>query len=480
MMDIKFGTDGWRAVIGEGFNQENVNRVAVAVARYLASDDELPSKSPVLIGYDTRRYSAGMARMIGRILQHEGIEAYVSEAPVPTPAVAEAVVRLGYAAGLVVTASHNPSNFNGIKFKPWFGGSASSETTAAIERFMPDHSVVLPSGRRGIKSPGKVNLLHGYLAYLGRHIDFGEISKYPGKVVIEPMYGATQGLASMVVGLADVSVRELHRIRRPGLGGMSPEPIPPNIDQLQELVAKLSEKLSKAGGSAIGLAFDGDGDRIGAVDESGQFVNSHQIFAVLLDYMAGDLGLKGKVLKTVSTSSLVDAVAASYGLSVETTPVGFKYLCEGIRNGNVLIAGEESGGIHIQGTIPERDGVMCGLKLLEMLARRGDTLEGSLRRLRDKFGVYEYGRKDLHLRSEMADKVREHVALWEPTRLAGKSVSERVTIDGLKLVMDDGSWLMVRPSGTEPVLRVYSEAHSVADVEALISEGISALPSGSV
>lgn len=475
---IRFGTDGWRAVIGEDFNENNVNRVATGIARYLLDGPSADNNrvAPVLIGYDTRQMSAKMARLCGRVFAAHGLESAISVRPVTTPTVAEAVSRAGYSAGVVITASHNPYNFNGIKFKPWYGGSASEEITGRIEAGIPDLPTVPAGGRTAAKLMSRIDLLNGYLAYLGKHIDFTALSRFSGTVVLDSMYGASQEVGTLIIGLSHLKAREIHRFGRRDRT-LAPEPIPPHTMALSKRVVQMYRK-QRGEGRILGIALDGDGDRIGAVAEDGSFVNSHQIFALLLDYLAGDLGIRGRVLKTVSTSSLIDKISAHYGLDLEVNPVGFKYLCPGILEGGVVMAGEESGGLYLHGTVPERDGIMAGLKLIEMLSMRQMNLGEALNDLSSRFGRLHYGRKDLHLTDEGALLVRKHAQDWAPGTLGGLPVEDRIRIDGLKQVTAEGSWLMVRPSGTEPVVRIYAEAQSAEAVDQLLHEGISALPAG--
>ncbi|WP_324718154.1 phosphoglucomutase/phosphomannomutase family protein [Carboxydochorda subterranea] len=469
---IRFGTDGWREVIADGYTFERVRIVAAAIARYLRETGT--AARGVAVGYDARFLSDRFARAVAEVLAGAGIPVWLSTRQVPTPALAVAVVQRHLGGGVMITASHNPPEFNGVKFKPPYGGSATEAITRPVEAWANE---MLVSGQgverlaldraieQGLVRP--FDPVEPYLERILTLVDTQAIARAGLAVVTDPMHGAARGVLAQALRRA--GCRTVHAIREeanPGFGGVNPEPIEANLEALQQSVRALGS------GVHAGFAVDGDGDRIGMVDETGRFVNAHQIFALLLMHLVEHRGLRGEVVKTVSTTSMVDQLASRYGLPLVETPVGFKYVCARMLEADVLIGGEESGGIGVRGHIPERDGIVSALLMAELMAGTGRTARQLVEWLEGRVGPHRYGRLDLHL-EETADlgAVRRHVSEWQPDVVAGTPVVEAKRTDGLKLLLQDGSWVMLRASGTEPLVRIYAEAPDDRRVRALLEAG---------
>ena len=467
---IRFGTDGWREVIADGFTFDRVRVVAAAMARYLHQQG-LASRG-VGVGYDGRFLSGRFARAVAEVLAGAGIPVLLARRETPTPALAAAVVERGLGGGIVVTASHNPPEFNGLKFKPPYGGSATEAITAPIEReanaILQEQGAEIP--RRPLEdaiAAGLVEWMDPIEPYLRRIlslVDVEAIARADLAVAVDPMHGAARGV--LAEALRRAGVRRLGAVREeanPGFGGLNPEPIEPNLGPLKAFV--------RDGGWQAGFAVDGDGDRIGMVDETGGFVNAHQIFSLVLMHLVEHRGLKGEVVKTVSTTSMIDRLAQRYGLPLVETPVGFKYVCARMLEGDVLVGGEESGGIGIRGHIPERDGILSALIMAELMATTRLPVSGLLQELVRRVGPHLYGRLDLHFDESRRQALVQRLAGHAPDRIADVPVKEVKRVDGFKFVLEDGSWLMVRPSGTEPLVRVYAEADRPERLDALLGTG---------
>lgn len=459
-MGIQFGTDGWRAVIGRDFTPENVAQVAQGFSNIYPSLPE--AGRPVYVGYDRRRQSCESAENIARVLLGNGIAVRLSSQYCPTPCVSWLVKTGQGAAGVMVTASHNPPEWNGIKFKESYGGAASSDFLAPIEK------AIAANQERG-KAPGKGSMKtsafshfdpHGaYLDNLASLVDREAIRKSGLKVLCDPMYGAGAGFLEKLLGK---QVTAIHTAADPDFGGLHPEPIRPYVDEALRTMA--------GGGYDLCLITDGDADRIGAADERGTFVSSHEIFALLLKHLVETRRMTGKVLKSISTTVMIDRLCAGYGLPMETTPIGFKHLSPAMKEAGVLIGGEESGGIGMPHHICERDGLYCGLLLLEMTALRGQSLGTLKNELQKEVGPCFYKRIDWKLSPDRIGEVKRRLAAWEPAALAGKKIRKKTLIDGTHFTLEDESWLLIRSSGTEPLLRTYAEAPSERQVELLLGE----------
>jgi phosphomannomutase len=462
MLDkIKFGTDGWRGVIAEDFTFANVQRVAEAIAQYVCAEGD-PAKG-LVVGYDTRFLSAEFARLASEVVAAAGIPVTLADRATPTPAVSYAVVARQTAGAIIITASHNPYRWNGVKFKAPYGGSAAPSIMRRIEIHLHrlDRSGIRPRKWRPA-SIQTVDLVDPYLERLKGFVDLNRIRSSGRRFVIDPMYGAARGCLARLFDEAGISYREIHGEPNPLFPGLNPEPIEPHIEQLRQAVLE--------GGYDAGFATDGDADRVGAVDRNGAFIDSHKIFSILLKHLAEDLGLRGEVVKTFSTTEMVTKLARKHGLPLHVTPIGFKYICELMLTRDVLIGGEESGGIAIKGHLPERDGVLNSLLLAEVMADRARTLGQLIQELTQEFGPHFYGRVDLEIEKDVAQRIVRLVGQKKIKRIAGLKVTSVDGLDGAKMRFGDSAWLLVRASGTENVLRLYAEAPSPEQVRALLAE----------
>jgi alpha-D-glucose phosphate-specific phosphoglucomutase len=463
MTRIQFGTDGWRGVVNDDFTLDNVRVVAQAIAEYVKSLS-FP-KRELAVGYDGRALSPESAAAIAEVLAGNGIKALLSDGLVPTPALVYAIKHHQLAGGVMITASHNPPRFNGVKFKPFYAGSADDKVTEAIEGFLwkgTPRTVPLEEAKR----KGVVRLENLWAAYennLKSYVDLRTIGNSRLKVIADPMHGTQGRLLERILAGSSCEVKTIHAHPDPAFGGLSPEPIPPHIEGLQKAV--LDEQ------AAVGLAADADGDRIGAVNSRGEFVTPHQILAMLLLHLYNNRGWKGLVVKTMTTSALVRKVAEDLGLPWKETPVGFKYICEIMRNEDVLIGGEESGGISYKNYFPERDGALSGLLLLELMATQGKKLEDIMGEIDARYGTFRYGRTDIEYPDTSKAKLFDGLQRNPPDQIDGQKVVEVDARDGVKLILDNEDWLMLRTSGTEPIVRIYAEAKSFDGVRKLLSAG---------
>jgi len=465
---IKFGTDGWRAVIGDDFTFANVRRVAAAITEYVREEGE--TARGLVIGYDTRFLSPDCARLSAEVAAGAGIPVVVAAQPTPTPAVSYAVVSRRTAGAIMVTASHNPYQWNGLKFKASYGGSAAPEIIRAIEKRL--RRLDRSTGRARKVRPAAIetaDLITPYLERLKSLVRLDRVRASGRRFVIDPMYGAGRGCLAKLFAEAGISYREIHGEHNPLFPGLSPEPIEPHVGGLRQAVLE--------SGFDAGLATDGDADRLGAIDGDGSFIDSHQIFSILLKHLAEDLKLSGEVVKTFSTTQLVDKLARKYGFPLHITPIGFKYICELMLKRQVLIGGEESGGIGVQGHLPERDGILNSLLLAEVMADKNCTLGELVEDLRREFGPHYYGRVDLEIPREAVERVFSHLRHRRSKQIAGLEVTGVDELDGFKTFFGDSAWLLVRGSGTENLLRLYAEAPSREQVKALL-DAMTALAQG--
>jgi len=470
-MSIRFGTDGWRAVISDTFTFNNLRLVTQAVADYVRDEGGNGREPEVVIGFDTRFLSDRYATEVARVMAGNGIVAWLTRADAPTPAISYSVVDKKAAAGIMITASHNPPRYNGLKLKAAYGGAASPQQALRIERYLEeaeaqargpnimDYQRALEQGLIRRFDPA-----WAYYEHLGKLIDLDIISKGELRIVADAMYGSGRGCIAEMLSRTRSHVYEIRGDLNPGFGGIHPEPI---AKYLNALVAALH-----AHHADVGLATDGDADRIGAMDAQGNFVDPHHIFALALRYLVEKRGWTGLIIKTVSTTMMIDRLAARYGLPLKETPVGFNHIADYMLQNDVLIGGEESGGIGIKGHIPEGDGVLMGLLLLEIIADAGVPLQELIADIQQEVGPTCYLRTDLRLRhpvnkGEMVARLSENA----PASIGGQTVHQVDTLDGVKYRLEDDSWLLIRPSGTEPVLRVYAEAPHEKGVKALLGYG---------
>lgn len=463
---IKFGTDGWRAVIAKEFTFDNVARVAQALADVWSREfaGELATR-PVMVGFDTRFLSRQFARAAAEVMAANGFRVILSDRACSSPAISWSVKEQGAIGAIMLTASHNPPEYNGFKIKAHYGGSATPELTHRIEEALQGVRAPRPYGGEPLET---FDPRAGYYAQLERMVDTGAIARADLSVLHDPMYGAGSGYLRTILEAAGMALTELHGEANPGFGGTNPEPIAPNLSEL----AAATRDTAQAHHLAVGLAVDGDADRVGAVDATGEFVNSHQILSLILQHLVEEKGWSGGVIRTFSTSRMVEKMAKEYGLPLFETPIGFKYICDLMISQDILLGGEESGGIGIKNHIPERDGILCSLLLLEIMAKRQATLGELIARLEEKYGPHKYDRIDLHLADNAAkDRALASLKAQPPASFAGQSVAGLETLDGVKFNFGDGAWLLFRASGTEPLLRIYAEAPSHDQVRGLLEAG---------
>jgi phosphomannomutase len=448
MSSIKFGTDGWRGVIAEDFTFANARTAAQGIARYVVRCED--ARKGVVIGYDHRFASDEIAGAAAEVVSATGTPVFLTDKPCPTPAVSLLVRQRGAAGGLMITASHNPYQWNGIKYKASYGSSALPSIVAQIEKDLdvvqeenvpplpPQKSLIQPLEPRA-----------PYIDTLEKLVDWKRLKSAKLRFVFDPMHGSATGLLPELFRRNGIVCDEIRGARDPRFGGVHPEPIEPHIEALRRAV--LARKFD------AGLCADGDGDRIGAIDRDGAFINPHQILALLVWHLAGTRNLPGDIAKTFSVTKLIDKLAAKFGRKLHETPIGFKYICELMLEQNILIGGEESGGIGTNLYIPERDATVSALFLTELMAWHGKSLGELLAVLTAEFGEYHYGRVDLDLKPGQKEKAIAHFSDAKLTSVLNLPVVRREDMDGIKLYLGEVGWVMVRASGTENLLRVYCE-----------------------
>jgi len=473
-MPIQFGTDGWRAIISDEFTFANVRHVAKAIADYVLETSE-GRTATVAVGFDTRFLSDRYALEVSRILADEGIQVYLSRSDCPTPALAYAIRQLGTSGGVMVTASHNPPRYNGIKFKGYHAGPAMPHEARRIEAILERN---LANGwTPAFKDWALSDLDHpypritrfdpmpAYLTHVHTLVDMPAIRTSGLRVVVDPMYGAGRGYTAAILKEAGCEVVQLHGEMNPGFGGIHPEPIERNLGDLRSTM--------RGGHYDIGLATDGDADRIGAVDAQGDFVDPHRIFSLILRHLVEERKASGAVVKTVSTTQLLNKLSQHYNLPLHETPVGFNHICALMLQNDVLMGGEESGGMTIKGHVPDGDGILMGLLLVELLAYQRKPLHEIIVELMQEFGEFHYGRNDVHTGAFDKKALTRQLTEEAPQRILHHAVLQVNNSDGVKYLLDDDSWLLIRPSGTEPVLRIYAEARNREEVPQLLACGAS-------
>jgi phosphoglucomutase len=455
---IKFGTSGWRAVMAEDFTFANVRRAVTGIARYVASVK--PQGASVIVGRDPRFLGETFVAMAAEILGAHGVTPRVIPEPAPTPAIAWAVSRTKSDGAINFTASHNPPEYNGIKFSTSDGAPALPEVTGKIEAEIASLDGA-DAGARSASSatkPEQLEVAADYLARLSEVIDLAVIKKAGVRVAYDPLWGAARGYPDHLLRRAGIEVVTIHDFRDVLFGGHAPEPDDHLLSDLRAAMKKSDAHL--------GISTDGDADRFGILDRDGAFISPNYIIALLFDYLVETRGWRNGVAKSVATTNLVNALAEHHKVPLYETPVGFKYIGELIDQDKIAIGGEESAGLSIRHHVPEKDGVLAGLLCCEMVARRGRTLRQQLDDLFVKVGSFYPRRENFRLTPEVKAKFTSKVEA-DPRELGGRRVREVVRTDGLKLIFDDGSWVCYRLSGTEPVVRVYSEARSPEDLEKL-------------
>jgi phosphomannomutase len=453
---IKFGTDGWRAVIAEQFTFENVRRVARAIACYCVSQKKNPG---IVIGYDTRFLSDVFAEIVAEQLRDAGAKVILSDGVISTPALSSGVVSEKAFGGVMISASHNPPEFNGIKFKTAEGGSSPETVTREFEKNLNEADKFRKPGgtlqRKDLKTP--------YWNRLRSSVDLSIIRKSRTAVIADPMHGAGIGYLSSLLKSTGCRVQEIHGTPDPLFGGLHPEPIEQYLKDLKAAVRSSSV--------AAGLATDGDADRIGVVDDRGRYLTPHQVFPLLLYYLCEYKGLRGKVVQAISLGYLSERIAREYGLPFEETPVGFKYIAERISNEKILMGGEESGGYGYGSYLPERDGILNSLMIIEMLSATAKPLSALVAEMEKKFGKSAYLRTDFKNPGIPKDEFVTALKTRIPVKIAGLRVRQVKDYDGIEFILEDDSWLLLRPSGTEPIIRVYAESEKVVRTEQIIAWG---------
>lgn len=478
-MPIHFGTDGWRAVISDTFTFDNLRILAQAIADAVASDHwdksgnggSKPDPRKIVVGFDTRFLSDRFAGEVARVLAANGFTVWLAQSDAPTPAISFAVKNLHAIAGVMITASHNAPRYNGVKLKAAFGGSALPDQCHRVEVYISDNeqrargpNLMDYHQARASNLIQKFNPLPAYLDHLRTLINTDLIAENPQRFVVDSMYGAGRGVIKSFLQGTGCDIAEVRAEMNPGFGGIHPEPLATNLGALATAIG--------SGMGNFGLATDGDADRIGAMDERGAFVDPHKIMSLALKYLVERRGLTGAVVRTVSTTRMIDRLASKYGLKLIETPVGFNHIADYMLREDVLIGGEESGGISFKGHIPEGDGPIMGLLLTEIIAVSGKPLADLVDELLADVGPAIYKRVDLRLsrpvaKAEMTDLLTKNA----PAQIAGTRVAEVSQRDGIKYIMLDDSWLLIRPSGTEPVLRVYAEGRTHEMIEGLLGFG---------
>jgi phosphomannomutase len=468
-LPIKFGTDGWRGVIADDFTFANVRIAAAAIANYILHNED-PAKS-ICIGYDTRFGSAAFARTVAEVAAAAGIPVQLASGITPTPALSYAVRQLGAAGGVMITSSHNPFQWNGVKYKASYGGSGSPSIMAKIESYLgqPLRQAAIPApiAEEDFNSP--------YIEAIKRFADLDAIARSGQRFAIDAMYGAGAGVLAGIFRPLGIDFVEIRADHDPLFPGINPEPIEPHVRALQETV--VAEKCQ------AGLVTDGDADRLGAVDEHGNFVDPHKIFSILLRWVLERKGWKGGVTRAFNTTKMLDRIASKHGQPLYEHGIGFKYVCDLMLEHDILMGGEESGGIGIKRHLPERDGLLNCLLLANVMADEQKTLGQLVADLQQEYGEHHYGRIDLHIPDDIKNAAiaRARTVREGATDFDGMRVLRIETLDGIKFFLDNPeaeskpnaaeTWLLLRASGTEPLMRIYCESVSLDSVKRLLEAG---------
>ena len=472
MSAIKFGTDGWRAVIAEDFTFENVARVAQATADFWKSEvrsqksEIFGRELKVVVGYDRRFFSDRFAQTSAEVFAGNDFQVVLTPEPTPTPSVSFAVKHLHAVGGVMLTASHNPPIFNGFKLKSFYGGSSDSETCKTVESFLDRYPVKSKPLADAIKS-GQIKISDvrpAHYAALKKLVDFKLIAKSKLRFAHDALFGVGAGCFEQLLAGTTCKVTTLNGAHDVLFGGINPEPIEKNYAR--------SQKFLRTHPHDICLVTDGDADRVGGMDGRGNYLSTHQLICLLLHHFFINRKQTGRVVKALTTTSMVDKMCAAFNLPLVETGVGFKYVCAEMLKGGVLLGAEESGGIGFPNHIPERDGIAAGLMLLELLATEKISVNKMLAKLEKQFGPHRYGRIDTHFPLEKRGALMEFLQKNPPARLLRSPLAGMKTFDGVKFVAEDSSWLMLRGSGTEPILRIYAEAKTDADAHKLLKLGV--------
>jgi alpha-D-glucose phosphate-specific phosphoglucomutase len=465
---IRFGTDGWRGIIAEDFTFDNVRLCAQAVAEYLGQNRL--GEQGLVIGYDTRFASDHFAAAAAEVLAGNNVRVRLCLRPTPTPVVSFAVLATKSAGAIVITASHNPGSWNGFKYRSQDGASAPEEVTAQIQRNVAS----LARQKTRIKKvaldkalkKGLVDYLDpcpAYLGHLARFVDIEHLRRQEISIVVDSMYGAGIGYFKKVLGDGKLEVTEINAEVNPSFPHIQPEPIARNLTKLSRLVVERK--------ADVGLATDGDADRIGVIDETGQFLTQHQVFALLCLYLLEVRGQRGALVKTLTSTTMVSLLGKLFGVPVYETPVGFKYVAPLMLKTNAVIGGEESGGYGFRDHVPERDAILAGLYFLDFMAKTQKAPSELLRYLYSKVGPHYYDRRDFHVSAAKRQTIRQRLGSSLPDTIAGSEVTKVDTTDGFRFFLGDESWLLIRFSGTEPLVRIYAEAETLERARVLLEEG---------
>ena len=458
---IKFGTDGWRAVIAREYTFANLERVAQAYADYLSGNAAITASPFVVVGYDRRFLSQEFSERAAEVFAGNGIRVSRFNEAVPTPLVSWAVKELRTDGGVVITASHNPADFNGFKIKAPWGGSAAPETTAAVEKLVdanPPRRTAVPDNHEIL-----IPVVENYRKQIASYIDLNRLKNADGRVIVDPMHGAGGNWVESFLSGSKLNVETIRGNRDPLFGGVNPEPIDSNLGALKQRVIET--------GALLGLATDGDADRVGAVNERGETMTMHDVVPLILLHLVRNRNMSGGIVRTFSQSVLLKRIASAHNLKLHETAIGFKYIADLMLNDDILIGAEESGGIGVKNHIPERDGILNSLLFLEAVITAGKPPSEMLRDLHDEFGEFQFRRRDLRVETLRGRELIEQLATATPEIFAGYLVTGVETVDGTKLLFDDESWILFRQSGTEPMLRIYSEATSVGKANSLLDAG---------
>ena len=451
MTDIRFGTDGWRALIADEFTFANVSRCALGLSNHLKAQGT--ADRGLVVGFDTRFLSAEFAATVAGVCASQGIRVFLADRPAPTPVLSYNVLHRQTGGAAIITASHNPANWNGFKFKPEYAGSAPQNITDLLETEIRRVEAVNAATIEAGHASGLVeefNPAPPYLAAVGKLVDLSSIKSAGFRVVVDSMYGAGAGYLRELLAGGRTTVEEIHGYRNPAFPGMDqPEPIAQNLG---ELTARVTEQAA-----TVGIALDGDADRVGVIDEEGRFITTLNVFSVLALYLMEEKGQRGAIVKGVTASKALNKMGELFGVAVHETPVGFKHMGPLMGELDAVMAGEESGGYAFRGHIPERDGVLSGLFVLEYMAKTGRSPAQLVERLFDRVGPHYYRRRDVEFRSDSRAAIQEKVNNPDLDRIGEFEVLESDAIDGRRLHFEHG-WLATRFSGTEPLLRIYAEA----------------------
>lgn len=467
---LRFGTDGWRGIIGRNFTLRNVERITQAYADYLIQKnghnlnnklvaDSFQIPAAVVVGYDHRRLSSEAAAKAVAVLAGNRIPVLRFDEPIPTPVVSWSVKRTHAAGGIIITASHNPPEYNGLKIKSPEGRSAPQEITESIESFVDKNPIKFRLDSKNSREMLR-ECTESYRQQIENLVDLERIRKSKASVIIDSMHGTGGGWIESFLKNGRLSVETIRAEADTNFGGTNPEPIERNLGELQSKV--------KQSNSLIGLATDGDADRFGAVNEKGETMTMHQIVPLLLLHLLKNKKMTGSIVSTFSQSVLIRRIAEAFGMNYQETPIGFKYIAELMLENNVLLGAEESGGVGIKGHLPERDGILNNLLFLESVVFSAQTPSGMINRLQREFGAFYYGRSDMTLNPECGNELIERLSRNPPERLAREKIVGVKTLDGLKFIFKDESWILFRQSGTEPLLRIYCEAASNEKKRALL------------